>query len=143
MAYKEKRYGKKELKILASVVLAIAVASILVGIALTAVLNHWVKFIILGVTLVLGLGLLLFGIYIFIIISSTHDEGQSVRDGNESKGIANATICDKCGRVVGENDEHCAHCGTELARAEKNCVKCGAKNDFHAEHCTKCGEKLD
>ena len=144
MAYKEKRYGKRELKILAGVVLAVAIALVLIAVAVMIDLNHWAKFVVLGCNLILALGLLIFGVFLLIIISSTHDETKSVRDGNESKGIANAKLCDKCGRVMGDKADFCEFCGAEdEEKAIKKCAKCGEKNKGSAQFCVKCGEKLD
>ena len=143
MAYQEKRYGKRELKIMTGVVIALAIISIVLGVVALVNMDHWTKYIIAVLTFVLGIGLLVWGVYLIIIVSSTHDEKQSVRDGNQAKGIANASLCDKCGREIDAEAIHCEHCGAkQVGKGTKNCEICGAKNKDTAEFCKKCGAKF-
>lgn len=143
MAYQENRYGKRELKIMTLVVLAVAILSIVLGVVAVINMSHWAKYIIVVFTSIVGLALLVWSIYLIAIVSSTHDEKQSVRDGNESKGIANATLCDKCGREIDSDATHCEHCGGKLTgKGTKACDVCGAKNKDTAEFCKKCGAKF-
>ena len=143
MAYQEKRYGKRELKVMTGIVLAVAIISIVLGVVALINMDHWTKYIVAVLTFVLGLGLLVWSVYLIVIVFSTHDERQSVRDGNETVGTANANLCDKCGRVIEADSVHCEHCGAKQSgKATKTCAKCGAKNKDSAEFCKKCGEKL-
>ncbi|MFQ6752653.1 MAG: double zinc ribbon domain-containing protein [Clostridia bacterium] len=142
MAYKEKRYGKKELKIFTGVILFIALVAIVSGIVAVLDMTHWSKYIILGVTLAIGIALIIWGIYLFSIISATPDEEKSVRDGNDTMGTANATLCDKCGRVLADDSKHCEHCGAKQEVTNKVCAKCNHKNSKTAKFCKSCGEEL-
>lgn len=142
MAYKEKRYGKKELKIFTAVILLIALVTIVAGIVAVLDMKHWSKFIILGVTLAIGVALIIWGIYLFSIIAGTPDEEKSVRDGNDTLGTANANLCDKCGRVLSDDSKHCEHCGTKQESTAKLCAKCNHKNTKTAKFCKSCGEEL-
>lgn len=144
MAYKEKRYGKKELKILTGIVLAVAIISLFLGISACIDMTHWAKWIILAVSIVVALALGVWGIVLIIIVCSTHDEKQSVRDGNEAKGTANANLCEACGRVIEKDAEHCEYCGAKQeAIATKVCKECGHKNKGTAKYCKKCGQELE
>ena len=142
--YKEKRYGKLTFILFALVIIAIAAASVYGGIFAVINMTHWAKYIIVSVTSLIGLGLGGFGIVLFALSFSLINSKQSVRDGNQAKGIANARLCDMCGRVISKKAEFCEHCGQkqQSGLGMKDCPNCKTQNSALAQFCEKCGEEF-
>lgn len=148
--YKESRYGRDELFAISVVLLIVALASAIVGVVLivkgcvaSGVLATTWR-IIVGILLVL-LGLFVGGIGIvmlFTAISMIKAVDGSVKDvGNSAKGMANTTLCSKCGTELGENAQVCTNCGTPVDKSVK-CPNCKTINTIDDKFCSKCGNKL-
>ena len=136
--YKEKKFGKVHLIILAIVTLLLGIVSIAGGIVAVINMAHWAKYILVVLLSILGLVLILFACLMLFVSASMIKFAQSVRDGNDSIGIANANLCDTCGRVIKSEDGHCEYCGKKQAH-EKSCPECNTNNKKSAQFCTKCG----
>lgn len=142
--YREKKYGKGALIVFAIVLIAIAGGSIFGGVYAVNHMSHWSKYIIVSVAGIFGIATAICGFLCLSISFSMINEKQSVRDGNDSIGIANTHLCDKCGRVISENASVCEHCGaTQTGKEAKKCPDCGTKNSPTASYCEKCGYKFE
>lgn len=138
--YKEKRYGKLTLRLVSLLLVALAVASVWGGVYALNHMSHFAKYVIMVVAVIVALGLAGFGLFMFAITFSMINSSKSVRDGNKSKGIAHARLCDKCGRVISKVAEYCEHCGQkqQTGLGMKTCPECKTKNSGTAEFCEKC-----
>jgi len=143
--YREKRYGKLTFVLFALILIALAAASVYGGIYAVVHMAHWVKYVIVVVAGIVGLGLGGFGIVLVALSFSMIGSKQSVRDSNKAKGLANGRLCDMCGRVISKKAEFCEHCGgkQQSGLGMKDCPKCKTKNSALAEFCEKCGTKFE
>lgn len=144
-SYREKRYGKLALVLLALVILALAGGAIYGGIYAVMHMSHWSKYVIIVVACIIGVVLAVFGLFLFFFTFSMINSWKSGRDGNWSKGVSNARLCDKCGRPISKKAEFCEHCGAkqETGLGMKTCPNCKTKNSALAEFCEKCGQKFE
>lgn len=143
--YKEKKFGKSALLLVGIVTIALAVASIFGGVYAVLHMSHWAKYIIVSVAGIVGLLLLALGITMLIVVCSMINFSKSVRDLNTGKGLANARLCEFCGKVISKSAEVCEHCGKKLNEGlgMKTCPECKTKNSAKAEFCEKCGKKFE
>ncbi len=143
-SYKEKRYGKFAFRLFAIILIVMGGAAIFGGYCALK-MSHWSKYIILAVAAIVGLCLILFGLYLFLFSFSLINSWKSGRDGNKSKGVSNARLCDKCGKVISKKATFCEHCGAkqQSGLGMKTCPECKTKNSAKADFCEKCGHKFD
>lgn len=143
-SYREKRYGKTALRLFSLLVIVIGAALIYGGVMALIHHPHWTKYVISVPMFIISIFPIFIGFYMFMITFSMINSWKSVKDGNKSKGIANARLCDKCGRQITKKAEFCEHCGTkqETGLGLKSCPHCKTKNSGAAEFCEKCGEKF-
>ncbi len=147
-AYKEASYGKKQLIIVSSVILALGIAMLVGGIF---ILVHGIKAcavwskvwrIILAVVLIFFGGVFGYASTMALLTSfgMMKNNSMNVKDGNRAIGTLNVLKCDKCGHEVEEGAEFCNHCGASLADFIE--CECGTRNPKDATHCSKCGKEL-
>lgn len=143
--YREKRYGKTALVLLAILIIALGAGSIFGGVYAVIHMAHWSKYIIVVVACIVGLLLAIMGIFMFFFTFSMINSWKSGRDGNKSKGVSNVRLCDKCGRMITKKAEFCEHCGAkqQTGLGLKECPNCKTKNSGAAEYCEKCGHKFE
>ena len=142
--YKEKRYGKLALTLFALILIAASAGAIYGGVYAVLNMSHWVKYLIVSVAGIVGLGLGTFGFAVLGITFSMINQKRSVRDRNKYKGVSGTYLCDKCGRVISRKANVCEHCGAiqEIGKKDKKCPDCKAKNNATAAFCEKCGYKF-
>ena len=138
--YREKRYGKLSLILFALALIAVGGLSIWGGFCAVEYIAHWVKYVLVVLASLLGVGLIVFGLYAFAISMSMINQSKSVRDGNRSKGVTGVRLCDKCGRPISKKAEFCEHCGAkqQTGLGIKTCPECKAENSATAAFCEKC-----
>jgi len=142
--YKETKITKKQF-VKFAICLIIAAVVILTGAILAfAFLSGVVKWVIFIIGLIVGI--LAGGVGGLSIILSFSMTGidQSVKDGNSAKGIANAILCDACGRVIKNDAVFCEHCGKKQENdVIKTCPYCGAELNGTASFCDECGKEVE
>lgn len=79
-SYREKRYGKLALVLLALVILALAGGAIYGGIYAVMHMSHWSKYVIIVVACIIGLVLAVFGLFLFFFTFSMINSWKSGRD---------------------------------------------------------------
>ena len=146
--YKEASYGKKQLVIASIIVIVLAIAGVVGGIALfvlgVRVDGIWSKIwrIVLGIVLFL-IGSM-FGyagfMSLFTSISMIKTNEMNVKDGNRAKGTLNILKCDKCGYENEDNAQFCKNCGASMQDYIE--CECGTRNPTDAEFCSNCGKKI-
>ncbi len=142
--YKEKRYGKSTLVVVALVLVALAVAAGVGGVFAVIKMSHWSKYVIVSVAAVAALCLLFLGGSMLVVASGMSGYRQSVRDIGYAKGVDHDRLCDKCGKLLNKEDEFCTHCGAKQTPTGKVvCPLCKSKNDPEAEYCAQCGHKFN
>ena len=143
--YREKRYGKFAFMLTAVLFVAIAAASIFGGVYAVLKMSHWVKYVLVVLGAIVGIGAGVTGIFMLAISPSLINKTKSVKDGNRVKGISDMRLCDKCGRQISKVAEFCEHCGQkqQTGLGMKVCPNCKTKNSATAEFCEKCGGKFE
>lgn len=144
--------GKRQLILMSTIFLVLAIALAVVGIILaiqgyTAIGTETA----LGtIILKAGFGTLMtiFGL-IFIAASvvmlwtgaAMKTNLGNTLDESIPKGTLNMKKCQRCGREIKENEEFCGNCGAPLS-SKKKCKSCGAENDQDKKFCIKCGKEM-
>lgn len=141
--YREKRYGKGTLILVAILVLALAIGAGFGGVFAVIKMSHWSKYVILAVAIVVALLLLMLGLAMLIVSAGMSGFRKSVRDIGYAKGVDHDRLCDKCGRLLDKDAEFCTHCGAKQTPISKRvCPLCKGKSDPEAEYCAHCGHKF-
>ena len=143
--YREKRYGKFALILLALALIATGAGSVYGGVYAVMHMTHWTKYLIVAVAGLVGLFFGIFGLAVFGITFSMINQKRSVRDRNKYKGVSGTYLCDKCGRVISKKAKVCEHCGAvqQIGKRDKKCPECKTKNNATAAFCEKCGYKFE
>lgn len=139
--YREKRYGKLTFILFSLIMIALGLAAGLGGVVAVVKMEHWAKYVIVSIAGLVGLFLIGWGLFMFIISFSMTGRSKSVRDVNKGKGVSGVRLCDKCGRVISKNAKICEHCGIkqESGLGVKKCPNCKTKNSAQAHFCEECG----
>ena len=141
--YKEKRYGKSTLILVSLLVIALAVGAGVGGAFAVIKMSHWSKYVIVVVCGIVAFCLLMLGISMFVVSCGMSGYRKSVRDIGYAKGVDADRLCDKCGKLLGKDDEFCTHCGAKQTGNEKRvCPLCKGKSAPEAEFCAHCGHKF-
>ena len=136
--YREKRYGKFALTLFALALIAASAAAIYGGVYAVMNMSHWVKYLIVSVAGITGIGLGSFGFIVLAITFSMINQKRSVRDRNKYKGVSGTYLCDTCGRVISKKAKVCEHCGAvqQIGKHDKKCPECKTKNNATAHSWT-------
>lgn len=141
--YKEQRYGKSTLILVAIIIIALAVASGFGGAIAVIKMTHWAKYVIVAVAGIVALCLSLLGVAMLVVSAGMSGYRKSVRDIGYAKGVDSDRLCDKCGKLLNKDDEFCTHCGAkQLSQSKRVCPLCKGKSDPEAEYCAHCGHKF-
>lgn len=146
---KAKTYGRKELFIVAFVLLFISLAMLTGGVvliangAMSAKVVSIVWKVIVGAIIVV-IGGMIGWVSILMMFTAKglmkNDKGNLKDENNSALGTANANLCANCGNELGKGATFCAKCGREVG-GKVQC-ECGEINPIDAEFCNKCGKAL-
>ena len=138
--YKEKKINKLGVVLISIASLALAGLSVFGGIMALKNLPLVWGIVLIVLASIVALGLCALGVTLLFISFSMINTKNSVRDSNEAKGLANARLCDACGKVISKSAEICEHCGAiQKTNLIKTCPKCKHKINATAGFCEKCG----
>ncbi len=144
-----KKYGRKELLVVALVLLLVSLIALAGGVALIVngamsgkVVQIVWKVIVGIILIILGGSIGWVAILMFFTAKDMmkNEQGNLKDETNSAIGTANVNKCDKCGRELSEGSTFCVNCGYE-ANGKIQC-ECGEMNNQDNEHCTKCGKNL-
>ena len=142
--YREKKFGKLALILLALLFIAAAAGAVFGGVYAVIHMTHWAKYVIVSVAGVFAFLTAGIGLYMILISFSMINTWRSVRDVNTTGKVKDVRLCDKCGRVISKHADFCEHCGEaqESGTGLKKCEHCGTKNSAAAKFCENCGKEF-
>ncbi len=128
---RSERYPSLNNLFLGQILFGVVLAAIIPGLWDAAKGGAFGEFAFLGRALLLGLTVIVFGIY----LQNVHKHGLTPDYSR---------LCRFCNGPVNRYSEFCEHCGADLISPEKLvvCPKCMAQVYEGTKHCPECGKKI-